>query len=184
MYYVSLYGRRKSKSRFRYQLLWRKFYHGSRTLDTTIRNIHLPESLVTVIGTTEDENLWDASRFSLSARLTRVKWLFSRKSANPWKIQRSTTLREKKCGFHSDLYHLLVKISTKWLSGVSEGYSHTSEVSGMFPHFRGFRKSSCASEVSESSHASGTLETLHSFRGRLFSHRILLEFTSMPSPIT
>ena len=63
-------------------------------------------------------------------------------------------------------------------------YSHASEVSGMFPHFWGFRKSSHASEVSESSCASGTLETLHSFRGRLFSHRILSEFTSMPSPIT
>ena len=45
-------------------------------------------------------------------------------------------------------------------SEVSEGYSHASKVSGMFPHFQGFQKSSCASEVSESSCTSGTSETL------------------------
>ena len=45
-------------------------------------------------------------------------------------------------------------------SEVFKGYSHASEVSGMFPHFWGFQKSSCTSKVSESSHTSGTSETL------------------------
>ena len=45
-------------------------------------------------------------------------------------------------------------------SEVSEGYSHASEVSRMFPHFWCFWKSSCTSEVSESSYTSGTPETL------------------------
>ena len=45
-------------------------------------------------------------------------------------------------------------------SEVSEGYSHASKVSGMFLHFKGSWKSSHAFKVSESSHTSGTSETL------------------------
>ena len=44
-------------------------------------------------------------------------------------------------------------------SEVSKGYSHASKVSRTFLYFQGFWKSSCTSEVSESSHASRTLET-------------------------
>ena len=51
-------------------------------------------------------------------------------------------------------------------SEVSKGYSHASEVSGKFPRFWNFGNS------------------FHSFRDHLFSHHILSEFTSVPSPIT
>ena len=60
-------------------------------------------------------------------------------------------------------------------SEVSEGYSCASEVSRKFLHFWGFQKFLCFWNFRNS---------FHSFKGHLFSHYILLEFTSMPSPIT